>query len=163
MQGVRNILNVLEKSPSIVAAFVNSIPTDRTDLRRGEGFWTINEHLSHLAQVQPMLLDRFHRFMKEDRPEFVPYLPGEDDDEPETPATMDSIAALEQFAHYRHEQLLLLESADDIAWQKTAIHPEYENYSLRILTRHTLMHDYWHMYRMEELWLTRDAYLTKWG
>jgi hypothetical protein len=23
-----------------------------------------------------------------------------------------------------------------------------------------LMHDYWHMYRMEELWLTRNDYLT---
>jgi hypothetical protein len=23
------------------------------------------------------------------------------------------------------------------------------------------MHDYWHMYRMEELWLARDAYLTR--
>jgi hypothetical protein len=23
------------------------------------------------------------------------------------------------------------------------------------------MHDFWHMYRIEELWLTRDGYLTK--
>jgi hypothetical protein len=23
------------------------------------------------------------------------------------------------------------------------------------------MHDHWHMFRMEELWLTRDAYLTR--
>jgi len=31
------------------------------------------------------------------------------------------------------------------------------------LERHILMHDHWHMYRMEELWLTRDAYLQHKG
>jgi hypothetical protein len=54
-----------------------------------------------------------------------------------------------------------LEAADGSTWQKTGIHPEYELYSLSILGRHILMHDFWHMYRIEELWLTRDAYLTK--
>jgi hypothetical protein len=70
-------------------------------------------------------------------------------------------AALDQFARYRASQLLLLESADKTTWKKTASHPEYDHYSLYILTRHILMHDHWHMYRMEELWLTRDAYLTR--
>jgi uncharacterized damage-inducible protein DinB len=162
MEGIREILEGLKKTPAILAEFVESIPEEKMDLRRGEGFWTIAEHLSHLAQVQPMLLDRFDRFMKEERPEFVPYLPGSDDDEPDTPACMSAADALSQFADYRNKQVVLLEGADGITWQKTAIHPEYKNYSLRILTRHTLMHDYWHMYRMEELWLTRDAYLTKW-
>ncbi len=71
--------------------------------------------------------------------------------------------ALDQFARCRNEQLVLLDGANDVAWQKQATHPEYESYSLYILTRHTLMHDYWHMYRIEELWLTRDKYLTKMG
>lgn len=39
--------------------------------------------------------------------------------------------------------------------------PEYALYSLFILARHILMHDHGHIYRMEERWLTRDAYLTK--
>ena len=162
MEGIREILEGLKRTHAILAEFVKSIPEEKVDLRRSEGFWTIAEHLSHLAQVQPMLLDRFDRFMKQDRPEFVPYLPGNDDDEPDTPVGMSAADALAQFADYRNKQVVLLEGADEITWQKTAIHPEYENYSLRILARHTLMHDYWHMYRMEELWLTRDAYLTKW-
>lgn len=108
-----------------------------------------------------MLLDRFQRFINEDHPGFVPYIPGNGKDEPDTPPRMNMTAALEQFAQYRNKQLELLESANDIIWRRTATHPEYENYSLCILTRHTLMHDYWHMYRIEELWLTRDAYLTR--
>ncbi len=131
------------------------------DLRRGEGFWSVAEHVSHLAQVQPMLLERIERFLNEDHPKFTPYIPGSAKEEANTPPHMTMASALDQFARYREKQLLLLRSADNIMWKKTATHPEYESYSLYILTRHVLMHDYWHMYRMEELWLTRDAYLTR--
>ena len=161
MDEIRDLLKALSQTPRILSEFVQTIPGDKLDLRRGEGFWTIAEHVSHLAQVQPMLLGRFQRFVNEDRPEFVPYIPGNGQEEPSTPVRMEMSAALEQFTRYRNEQLILLEEADDVTWQKTATHPEYEHYSLHILTRHALMHDHWHMYRMEELWLTRDAYLTK--
>ena len=161
MQDIRDLLEGLGRTPKILSEFVKTIPEDKMDKRRGEGFWTVAEHVSHLAQVQPMLLDRIQRFMNEDRPEFVPYIPGNGNDEPDTPFRINMTTALDQFAQYRNKQLELLESANDITWRKTATHPEYESYSLYILTRHTLMHDYWHMYRIEELWLTRDAYLTK--
>ena len=161
MQDIRELLEGLRRTPKILSEFVQTIPEDKLDLRRGGGFWTVAEHVSHLAQVQPMLLDRFERFMNEDHPEFVPYIPGKAEEEPDTPARMSMASALDQFSEYRDKQLLLLEGANDITWKKTATHPEYEAYSLYILTRHVLMHDYWHMYRMEELWLTRDAYLTK--
>ncbi len=161
MHDIRDLLKALSQTPKILSEFVQSIPEEKLDLRRGEGFWTVAEHISHLAQVQAMLLKRFERFMNEDHPEFVPYIPGKANEEPDTPPRMATASALDQFARYRDKQLLLLENADDITWKKTATHPEYEAYSLYILTRHVLMHDYWHMYRMEELWLTRDAYLTK--
>jgi len=161
MQDIQDLLEGLRRTPKILSEFVKTIPEGKMDLRRGEGFWTVAEHVSHLAQVQPMLLDRFQRFINEDHPEFVPYIPGNGKDEPDTPPRMNMTAAFEQFAQYRNKQLELLESANDIIWRRTATHPEYGNYSLYILTRHTLMHDYWHMYRIEELWLTRDAYLTR--
>jgi hypothetical protein len=107
-----------------------------------------------------MLLERIQRFMNEDRPRFIPYNPG--DNETDTlPPKVDAAAALEKFAQERKQQLALLEKADNAFWQRTGSHPEYERYSLYILARHILMHDHWHMYRMEELWLARDAYLTR--
>ncbi len=160
MRDIRDLLEMLRRTPRILSEFVKTIPEDKLDLRRGEGFWTVAEHISHLAQVQPMLLERFERFMNDDHPEFVPYIPGKAKEEPDTPPRMTTAFALDQFTRYREKQLLLLESADDLTWKKTATHPEYEAYSLYILSRHVLMHDYWHMYRMEELWLARDAYLT---
>lgn len=161
MRDIPDLLETLKRTPKILSQFVKAIPESKFDLRRGEGFWTIAEHLSHLAQVQPMLLKRIERFMNEDHPEFVPYFPGGAKEEPDTPPRMSTASALEQFARYRASQIMLLESADDITWKKTATHPEYEAYSLYILTRHVLMHDHWHMYRMEELWLTKDAFLTR--
>ena len=116
---------------------------------------------SHLAQVQPMLVKRIERFLNEDRPEFVPYIPGTGSEEPVTPPRMEIETALDQFAGDRARHLQLLEGADETTWKKLGSHPEYEEYSLHILARHILMHDHWHMYRMEELWLTRDAYLTR--
>ncbi len=161
VQDIPDLLESLRRSPKILSQFVHSIPEGKLDVRRGEGFWTVAEHCSHLAQVQPMLLKRIERFMNEDKPEFVPYIPGAGKEEPDSPPHMSIESALDQFARSRASQLQLLESADAITWKKTATHPEYDQFSLYILTRHVLMHDHWHMYRMEELWLTKDAYLTR--
>jgi uncharacterized damage-inducible protein DinB len=160
MQDIPDLLETLKRSPNILSQFVRSIPENKLDQRRGDGFWTVAEHYSHLAQVQPMLVKRIERFMTEDHPEFVPYNPS-GSEEPATPPQMSIESALDQFKCYRASQLQLLESADETTWRKKGTHPEYEEYSLYILARHILMHDHWHMYRMEELWLTRDAYLTR--
>jgi uncharacterized damage-inducible protein DinB len=163
MKDIQDLLEAMRRTPPILTAMVDSMPEPKLDLRRGEGFWTVAEHVSHLAQVQPMLLERMERFIKEAHPVFVPYIPGEEEAEPDTPPRMEMAAALDQFTGYRKQQVARLEAVldkEDI-WQRTAIHPEYEAYTLYILTRHVLMHDHWHMYRMEELWLTRDAYLTQ--
>lgn len=162
MKDMRDLLEGLRRTPNILSQFVTTIPENRLHVRRGEGFWTIAEHVSHLAEVQPMLYERFQRFLNEEQPEFVPYLPTDDETQITVPR-FDIPKALEQFTSVRGMQLELLERADDATWERLAIHPEYESYSFYILVRHALMHDYWHMYRIEELWLTKDAYLTQLG
>jgi len=161
MPDIPELLSGLKAAPKILREFIVAIPEEKRMLRRGEGFWTIAEHVSHLAEVQPMLLQRFRRFMEEEQPEFVPFIPGKAGEEAEARACMDIAAALQQFAECRAQQLLLLEKSEGVCWQKTAVHPEYDQYSLAIFTRHVFMHDYWHMYRIEELWLAKDAYLTQ--
>jgi hypothetical protein len=161
MKDISDLLEGLNRSPNLLAAFVRSIPADQHDRRRGRDCWTIAEHISHLAQVQPMLLERLQRFRDEARPVFVPYLPGQGEEEPDTPEVLPMEDALERFAVQRARQVALLTAVDSATWRKEGQHPEYEHYSLYILTRHILMHDHWHMYRMEELWLARDEYLSK--
>ena len=160
MKDIPDLLESLKRSPNLLSAFVQTIPAGNLNRRRGAGNWTIAEHVSHLAQVQPMVLERMERFRDEDHPVFVPYIPSEDEEAADTPEVMVMDAALEQHNRFRENQVALLAAADDRTWKKTATHPEYTLYSLYILARHILMHDHWHMYRMEELWLTRDDYLT---
>jgi hypothetical protein len=68
---------------------------------------------------------------------------------------------IEQFKAMREKQLDLLKNVGPEDWEKMAFHPEYDQYGLLILARHVFMHDHWHLYRMEELWLTKDEYLTR--
>jgi uncharacterized damage-inducible protein DinB len=94
-----------------------ALPENKLNRRRGAGNWTIAEHASHLAQVQPMLLERLQLFLGEDRPKFVPYIPGDAEEEEKTPE-METKAALAEFPQCRQQHLALLEKADDVAWQK---------------------------------------------
>lgn len=163
MYDIEELLDGLRQAPKILSEFVKTIPETKLNLKRGDGFWTIAEHLSHLAQVQPMLLERINRFLSEDQPEFIPYFPDKEESGTGTVAvvSLNLSEAVAQFKKYRNKQILLLETAAEGIWKRIGEHPEYDQYSLYILTRHILMHDYWHMYRMEELWLAKDAYLTK--
>ncbi len=63
MQDIPDLLEGLRRSASILSSLVDTIPADKMNLRRGDGFWTIAEHVSHLAGVQLMLLERIQRFM----------------------------------------------------------------------------------------------------
>jgi uncharacterized damage-inducible protein DinB len=159
MDDIPDLLEGMKRSGNILKAFVTSIPESNLNERRGDGFWTIAEHVIHLADVQSMLLERIQRFIDEDLPEFVPYFP-KDDEKDTRPENIEIDAALMAFQEVREKQIALLTKTDKTVWKKTATHPEYDQYSLYILVRHILMHDHWHMYRMEELWLTKDAYLT---
>ena len=127
--------------------------------RRGEGFWTIREHLAHLADAQEMLGERLVRFAKEERPVFVPHFPS-DDEGTRLPVHLSPAELVGLFRQRRETQLATISSYTHEVWERQAEHPEYTDYSVLILVRHILAHDLWHIYRMEELWLTRDEYLT---
>ena len=166
----RALLDGLKAGPAVLADFVSSIPQDRLKYRRGSA-WTILEHVEHLAQTQEMLFGRLERFISEDRPVFVPFFPEDEPDgqeagEPDglridASAAPAATAAVERFRTWRGRQVALLENASDDVWRREAEHPEYERYGFSILVRHILLHDSFHMYRMEELWLTKDEYLTE--
>ena len=157
---IKTILRSLADSITIFEGFLRSTPTEALDRRRGEGFWSIHEHADHLADVQPMILERMQRILSEDMPEFIPFIPEQDDENEEIPLrTVQEIIG--QFKTVRENQLELLRAAGPENWRRMAVHPEYTRYGLFILARHAFMHDHWHLYRMEELWLTRDEYLTR--
>jgi uncharacterized damage-inducible protein DinB len=155
---IEDILHGLEKAPGLLASLVRGIPEAMRKKIRIQGKWSIHEHACHIVDVQPMLIRRFHQFKEEEKPVFQPYLPGQTAAVDHLPE-MDLEERLSTFAGLRQELIHLVRGFSQEEWEKTGLHEEYEMYTPRILLRHVLMHDFFHMYRIEELWLTRDAYL----
>lgn len=156
MNDIPQILTSLEQVPAILEALVKSVSPARLKERRREGAWTVAEHAVHLAEAQNRLTGRIRLILSEDNPEIVPYLP--DPKAPPKP-TLTVKEALPVFAAERTKQVAMLRPLPAAAWKRTARHSEYDAYGLHILVRHMLLHDHWHLYRMEELWLTREDFL----
>jgi hypothetical protein len=144
--GLTNNKNILKQFVSIISE--NDIH------KRIKDFWTIYEHIDHLVVTQKMLLGRIQQFIVEDNPIMKPYIP---EDNPTVEDAKKSAKELvEEFIKLRDLQIGLMKKAKRSVWQKVGVHPEYSKYSLEILVRHILLHDSFHMWRMEELWIEKE-------
>lgn len=152
------LIEGLSNSPLILKELIAQIPEEVLKVRRRPDKWSIHENACHLAHAEEMILERFERFAKEPEPTFNPYIPG-DTVSADNLIELDLQASMKAFQHLRSEMVKLLKSYNDEDWNRKGKHPQYKAYDAHILMRHTLMHDHFHMYRIEELWLTRDEYL----
>ncbi len=152
----------MEQSPIILKNLLMQMPSDLYKVKRISGKWSIHEHACHVATGdQSGFIDRFKQFIKEQKPRIKP-LSG-DNFPPDYLIKMDLNEALDIFFRTREELISLVSTADESIWTKEAEHPEYQIYSPYIMLRHRLLHDHFHMYRIEELWLTKEEYLkTNW-
>ena len=155
---IQEVLRGLRQSPRILSALIASIPENMLKVRRIPNKWSIHEHACHIVDVQPMLIERLRKFKQEERPVFTPYIPGKTVSDDHL-LTMDLSEMLSQFDVYRKKLLDVAGTFGEDEFEKHGVHDEYTLYTPRILLRHTLMHDHLHMYRIEELWLTKEAYL----
>jgi hypothetical protein len=155
----RHLLEALKLNPVILKDFVADIPEAALDRRRGEGYWTIYEHLLHLVETQEVILARLELIRDQARPVITPFVPRElprarGGGRPSAGELVD------QFTVWRERQVRLIEAAPEPLWSKPAEHPEYESYGFQILVRHILVHDGLHFARIEDLWLLRDEFLS---
>jgi hypothetical protein len=148
----------LADGPLLLKELLAGIPNDCFKVRRIPDKWSIHEHTCHLSEVESMMYDRLLTFKNATYPAFQPFLPGTNAND-EHLLEMDLNEALEHYTNQRFETIQLARSLAKEDWQKEASHPEYEHYTAKILLRHVLMHDHLHFYRIEQLWLTREAFL----
>lgn len=153
-------LQVLAAAPDLLEDLLAEIPTEMLKERRIPGKWSIHEHAVHLEEAQKMIIERFKRFQNEPNPVFTPYLPGKT-----VPDDYLKDLNLEQslidFRKHRGEMVDLLSTFTEAQWTNEGSHPEYRQISALLWVRHVMMHDHFHMYRIEELWLTMPDYLRK--
>jgi uncharacterized damage-inducible protein DinB len=154
------LIDALEMNSDILEQFVRQISEEKLHRKRGEGIWTVHEHLHHLALVQPVMFKRIRMFKNEEKPVIKPYTPGPEEEKERT--VKRSVAELVRtFRDWRIKQVELARSCGPEIWERTGEHPEFDQYSLEILLRHVLTHDGWHMHRMEEIWIAKEEVLTK--
>lgn len=160
MNDIHQIIFCLKQSPIILKNLLAQIPSDLYKVRRIPGKWSIHEHACHIATGdQAGFIDRFKQFVNEQKPRIKP-LSGESYPS-DYLIKMNLSEALDIFFEKRKELVDLVNSADKSIWAKEAEHPEYQIFTPYIMLRHRLMHDHFHMYRIEELWLTNEEYLKK--
>ena len=160
MEKAEIIIRQLEQGPALLRDLLDNIPEEKSKLQRMPRRWTIHEHACHLADVESMMYDRLLTFKNADYPVFEPFLPGSNADDSHL-IKADIPGSLEHYARMRKKTVELARSLTPEDWRKEASHPQYECYTAKILLRHMLMHDYFHMYRIEQIWLTREAFLPK--
>jgi uncharacterized damage-inducible protein DinB len=155
----KNLLQSLKSSPFIISDYLLPVPDEQMDEKRRQNFWTIRKHLAHLVQTQDLIYKRILRFKNEEEPEIKPYFPEKDEIAEENNVSTSEL--IDKLKTLRNRQIELLESLSEKDFQKKGIHGEYKKYDLEIIMNHILFHDYWHMYRIEELLLTKDEFLTE--
>ena len=153
-------LQILASTPDLLEDLLSEIPESLLKERRIEGKWSIHEHAVHLPEAQGMINERFRRFKEEQNPVFKPYLPG-DTVSDDYLIDVELNIALEKFRKGRIEMITILKSYSSTEWKNEGSHPEYVKINPLLWVRHVMMHDHFHMYRIEELWLTNDTYLRK--
>ena len=143
-----SIIETLEESPRLLRHLVEAAPKARIAVRNKAGVWSIIDHIDHLAQTQIMFAGRIRLFLEYERPIIDPYIPQKEIIISVENTTDELLAIIEE---YRKRQLADIRSAPDPVWSRFAEHPEYETYGFEILVRHILLHDFFHMHRIEEL------------
>ena len=128
--------------------------------RRIRDYWTIYEHLDHLVITQKMLLGGVQQFIVENQPVIMkPYTPDEKVKVEDDKKTANDL--VNEFCKLRDIQIGLIKKAKRNVWSKEGKHEEYSRYSFEILIRHILVHDSFHMSRIEELWIKKEKYLME--
>ncbi len=155
MTSIREIVEALERAPSIVIPLVRQADPAVLKRRPPSGKWSIHEHACHLAEVHPLFFQRLDLMLSEDNPPIRSYEPGRDDPA-DALLRIDLAEALDRFKRDRSrlvERLRRLRPAD---WTRTGQHDEYNSYSAFTMFRHVALHDFFHAYRIEELLLRKD-------
>ncbi len=113
-----------QANPLGLAELVSAIPEPAFNRKRGEGYWTIFEHLLHLAETQEVLMARLEMFRDQPHPVITPYAPtrlaGKG-----TPA---AASLVEAFTRWREKQVRLIEGVAADVWRKTVVHPQFPLY-----------------------------------
>jgi len=148
------VIDALRRAPLIIIPMVQEASAAILKKRPAPGKWSIHEHMCHLAHVHQLFMSRLELILRDPRPTIVPYFPDRQDAD-DLLLGMDLDEAMRRYDADRATLVRRLETLDDVEWERTAEHPEYERYSVLIMFRHLALHDFLHGYRIEQILLEK--------
>lgn len=146
------LLTTLQQAPHIIIPLVREVPGARMRVRPAAGKWSAHEHACHLAEVHSLFSGRLDQMLSEDEARIATYTPPPGD-EAGALLERDLDSELARFATDRQALVSRLRGLAPDAWERTAVHPQYSQYSLYIMFRHMALHDHLHAYRIEQILL----------
>jgi hypothetical protein len=149
------VIDALERAPLVILPLVREVPSSILKQRPSPAKWSAHEHACHLSVVHGLFFDRLDQFLAEPAPVITPHDPAQ-----AVPGDlllgMDLERSLGLYAEDRRRLVTRLRQLTTEVWDRTAEHGEYSHYSVFIMFRHLVLHDFFHAYRIEELLLKRD-------
>ncbi|MDC7232579.1 MAG: DinB family protein [Spirochaetales bacterium] len=161
---MEEILKNLCSSPDMLALLIDEIPAGRLYRRYKNADWCIHDHLKHLLETQDIFTQRIELFRDNESPEIPAFFPGASDNkEDETQEAKDVPALLDEFKTIRTKQIELIRNLSGEVSQRQAVHSEHSvPLSFKRLLLHFLSHDYYHIYRIEELGTFKEENIKAW-
>jgi uncharacterized damage-inducible protein DinB len=151
----REVTDALGRAPLVIVPMVREVPAALRKRRPAPGKWSAHEHACHLADAQPIFLERLHLMLGQHHPTIRPYNPDREHS-PDALLAVDLDEALGRFERERSRLVERVQRLQAAEWDRTAEHPEYSHYSIFIMLRHVVLHDMLHSYRIEECLLMRE-------
>jgi uncharacterized damage-inducible protein DinB len=136
--------HALNASPGIIARFCANIPDAIADQDQGPDLFTLREVLAHLADWEPIWLERMQRIVQEDSP-VLPNIDEGEMAELNGYATTPVEVSLEKFATGRAALTAYLASLPNDAFERSGIRPEVGTITVKDIATLVLAHDTYHI------------------
>src|SRR4029453_1826564 len=155
MSDTTTLIISLENAPGIIIPLIREVPPQYLKRRPSPTKWSAHEHACPLPTADGPFLARLDLMLSAPAPYIRSMLPSPEE-ESGALLSVDLDEALDQYVSDRAGLVKRLKEISGEAWQRTAGHEGYPQYSVWIMFRHLLTHEMLHAYRIEELLLKRD-------
>ena len=139
----------LSATPGIITRFCKGIPEHIADQNQGPDYFTLREVLAHLADWEPIWLERIQRIVQEDSP-VLPNIDEGEMAELNGYTTTPVEVSLEKFATGRAALTAYLASLPNDAFERSGIRPEVGTITVKDIATLVLAHDTYHIAQLAQ-------------
>jgi uncharacterized damage-inducible protein DinB len=145
-----SLIDRLKTQHKAIPAIISTVDDERLNYHPEPGKWSIHDNVAHLATYQPMFIERMHKILTTDNPNFNRYRA---DDEAEFLAWQPKPIPLltEKIEGSRKILIQLLTGLTDVQLERRGQHPKYGNLNIKEWTEFFLLHEAHHLFTIFQL------------